>query len=239
MKKVLLTSMSKVFLRRNANLLMRRGFQLFTALSGSESLKLHEELGFDLILADFKLEDMCGCTLCSLIRKKETSQHVPIILTCHNIEGSIERVQQSGADAMLLKPIDPMHLMETLGNFLGLQLGRSKRVVLKVTVFSKDQLMEFTCFSHDISNTGILLETDQQLALKSRIICRFTLPDNCHIEAEGQVIRCLSGVERENIYGVKFISLPHSIRRAIDNYVASIAGQPSAHESQSINLTTG
>lgn len=226
MKKVLLASASKVFLRRNANLLMRRGFQLFTALSGSESLKLHEEFDFDLILADFKLDDMCGCTLCSLIRKKETSRHVPIILTCHNIEGSIERVEQSGADAMLLKPIDPMHLMDTLGSFLGLQLGRSKRVILKVTVFSKDQLMEFTCLSHDISNTGILLETDHQLALKSRIICRFTLPDTCHIEAEGQVIRCMSGAECENIYGVKFIALPLSSRKAIDGYVASAEYHP-------------
>jgi len=228
MKKVLLASTSKVFLRRNSNLLMRRGFQLFTAPSGSESLKLHEKHDFDLILADFKLDDMCGCTLCSLIRKKETSRHVPIILTCHNIAGSIERVEQSGADAMLLKPIDPMYLLETLGNFLGLQLGRSKRVVLKVTVFSRDQLLEFTCFSHDISNTGILLETDHQLALRSRIICRFTLSDTCEIEAEGQIIRCMSGVERENIYGVKFIALPLSCRRAIDSYVASIEGQPSA-----------
>lgn len=226
MKKVLLASASKVFLRRNTNLLMRRGFQLCAAPSGSESLKLHAEHHFDLILADFKLEDMCGCTLCSLIRRNETARHVPIILTCHNIEGSIERVEQSGADAMLLKPIDPLLLLETLGRFIGLQLGRSKRVVLKVTVYGKDELLEFTCLSHDVSTTGILLETDHQLALESHIICRFTLPDTGTIETEGQVVRCMSGTECENIYGVKFIALPRSCHREIDGYIASIPVPP-------------
>jgi len=226
MKKVLLASASKVFLRRNSNLLMKRGFQLFTSLSGAEALNLHQEHHFDLILADFRLEDMGGCTFCNLLHKDEKSLHVPVILTCHNIESSIERAGESGASAILLKPIDPMQLLGTLGNLIGLQLGRSKRVVLRVNVFSKDQILEFTCLSHDISTTGILLETDHQLALKSRIICRFSLPENGHIEADGQVIRCMSGVECENLYGVKFIALPLSSRRAIDDYIASTADNP-------------
>jgi CheY-like chemotaxis protein len=73
MKKVLLASASRVFLKRNANLLKGRGFQLITTLSGAEALKLHKENLFDLVLADLKLEDMCGCTLLSMVRDEETS----------------------------------------------------------------------------------------------------------------------------------------------------------------------
>ncbi len=221
MKKVLLASEYKVFLRRNTNLLMRRGFQLFTATSGGQALNLLDNHHFDLIIADFKLDDMSGCTLCSLIRKEDKFKHLPVILACHNIPGSIERVEQSGATAMLLKPIDPLQMLETIGSFIGLHLGRSKRVVLKVKVVSTEANLEFFCYSHDISNTGILLETDYQLALRSRINCQFTLPDLYQIETDGEIIRCMSAMECENLYGVKFIALPLSCRRAIDNYVAA------------------
>jgi CheY-like chemotaxis protein len=219
MKKVLLTSEYKLFMKRNTNLLMMRGFRLFTETTGAEALKLHELHHFDLILSDFKLEDMSGCTLCSLIRIKD--ENVPIILTCHNLPGSIERVEQSGATAMLLKPLDPISLLETMGSYLGLQLGRSKRVVLRVRVFSRTSALEFYCYSHDISSTGILLETGYHLELANRIICQFTLPNSCEIETEGEIVRCMTALECENLYGVAFIGLPLSSRKAIDNYVAS------------------
>jgi len=235
MKKVLLVSAYKLFLKRNTALLMRRGFQLFSATSGAEALKLHEEHHFDLILADLKLEDMGGCTLCSLIRKGESSQHVPIIITCHNIPGSIERVEQSSASAMLIKPVDPFNLLETVGGFIDMQIGRSKRVVLNVKVISKAHMQEFFCLSHDISNTGILFETDYQLALGSRITCQFTLSGICRIEAEGEITRFMIAAECKNIYGVKFIALPLTCRKAIDTYIASIP----ISDSSSQNIDSG
>ena len=85
MKKVLLASASRVFLKRNSNLLKGRGFQLITTMSGADALKLHKEYCFDVILADLKLEDMSGCTLFSLVRDEEVSRHVPVILICRKI----------------------------------------------------------------------------------------------------------------------------------------------------------
>lgn len=223
MKQVLITSASKVFLKRNSNLLRGRGFQLFTTTTGADALKMHDEYVFDLILADLRLDDMSGCTLCSLIRDNESSRPVPIILICHNISGSIERIEHSHASAMLLKPIDPIRLLETVGTFLDARIGRSKRVVLKVKVISKKWDLDFLCYSHDISNSGILLETEYQLALGSRIVCQFTLPGDSRIDVEGEVMRFMTAVECENLYGVKFVALSSAHRVAIDNYIASIS----------------
>lgn len=221
MKKVLLASASRAFLNRNTNLLLKRGFQLFTATSGAEALRLHEEHLFDLILSDLELEDMAGNKFCYLAHTGEPKRHVPVILTCHNIPGTLERVRQSGASAILIKPIDPIQLVETIGRFIDLQIGMSTRVVLDVTVIISKYNEEFTCFSHDLSNAGILLETGYQLDLGDRIVCRFTLPGSCQIEAVGEVIRSMSTLEGKALYGVKFIDLPLSCRRGIDDYVAS------------------
>jgi len=223
MKKVLLASSSKVFLKRNTSLLMGRGFHLFTATTGAEALSLNKENVFDLILADYKLDDMCGCTLCSLLRKEENSRLIPVILICHNLEGSKERIEESCASAMLVKPIDPLQLLETVGSYLDLPLGRSKRSVLRVKVMSRYSELEFLCFSHDISNSGILLETDYQLALGCQIVCQFSLPGSCQIETEGEVIRWMNASEHENFYGIRFTPLTLSSRMAIDSYINSLS----------------
>lgn len=222
MKKVLLVSRYMPFLTRNSSLLKNRGFQIITSTSGGEALKLHKEHHFDLLIVDFKLEEMGGCTLCSLLRKGDIFPQVPVIITCHNLPGSLERVAECGASRMLLKPIEPFSLMEAVSGFLDLSLFRSKRVVLKVSVLSKAYEQEFFCFSRDLSNTGILIESDFQLAIGSRITCKFTLKGYCDIEAVGEVARMMTGSECENLYGVKFIALPLSCRKNIDNYIAAI-----------------
>ena len=228
MKQVLLVSAYMLFLKRITNLLMGRGFRLFTAASGTDAFKLHKEHNVDLILLDFKLEEMSGCTFCRLIRKGKDSPRVPIIMTCHNIPGSIESAEQSGADVVLIKPVEPLKLMETIGSFLDLEIGRNKRVVLKVKVVSKIYGLEFSCLSHDISNTGILLETDYELALGSHIVCQFSLPNVCQIETEGVITRFMIAADCKNLYGVKFVALPLSARKNIDNFIASMPPPPLA-----------
>jgi CheY-like chemotaxis protein len=221
MKKVLLASSSRVFLKRNTDLLMRRGFELFSVTSGEDSLKLNREHELNLILADIRLEDMGGETLCSLVRREKKSRDVPIVLICHNIPGSIDRVAEARASAMLIKPIDPIQLITTIGRFTGLQLGRTRRAIIKVIVISKEHDLEFVCFSHDISNTGILIESEHPLDLGCRIVCQFSLPGTYRMEIEGEVVRFMSVTECDYLYGIKFINLPLSCRRLIDNYIYS------------------
>lgn len=225
MKRVLLVSAYTPFLSRNTALLMGGGLDVSTAKGGGEAIKLHRQHKFDLILADFKLEDMGGCTLCSIIRKSKDSPEVPIIIACHNLPGSMESVERCGASSIAIKPIEPISLMENIGSLLEFQLSRSKRVNLKVFVFSSTYEQEFLCFSHDLSNTGILIETDHDLALGSRITCQFNLPDICNIVVEGEITRLLSGMACENIYGVKFIDLSLSARKDIDKYILSVIAQ--------------
>jgi len=225
MKKVLLASASRIFLKKSSSLLSQRGFQLITLSNGSEALRLHADYQFDLILADLQLEDMSGCTLCSLVRREERVRHIPVVLICHNIEGSIKRIEESGASAMLLKPIEPVQLLETIGSFIDLQMVRSNRVMLNVKVLSRKSDLEFSGLSHDISKTGILLETENQLDVGSRIICRFALPGSCQVEIEGEVMRAMNTWECKNLYGIKFTALPLPFRREIDNYVTTKANQ--------------
>jgi CheY-like chemotaxis protein len=222
-KKILLASAYDVFLRKNKELLIFEEIQLYTSLSGSEVLKLNKEHGFDLIFVDSILADMSGISLCSLVHKEEKSRGIPVILACQNIKECIERAKQSSAAAMLIKPIDPINILKTVGGFIDLDLCRSIRAKLNVKVLSKKQNLDFFCYSKDISSTGILLETELELLIGSSIYCQFTLPNSRKIETEGKVIRYMIGAECKNLYGVRFIDLPSVHQRAIDNYINSTA----------------
>lgn len=219
MKKILIASSSKLFLKRNTDLLTGRGLGLFSTTRGEEALKLHEEFPVNLILSDVLLEDMDGCKLCSLVNKEKKLRHVPVILCCHDHHESIEKIKQSRARALLVKPIDPILLLETVSRLFDAQIGRSKRATLKVKVLSKISNLEFICLSHDISNTGILLETNNILDLGDQIICQFKLPSSCQVETVGEVIRSVSTLDRKTYYGIKFINLSLSQLKAIDEYV--------------------
>jgi DNA-binding response OmpR family regulator len=221
MKKVLLVSSSKSFLERNTNLLMNKGFQFFTANCGTEAFRQHGAHGFDLILCDLELEDMDGCRLCSEVRQGHDPQPVPVILICHDNVECLTKVKQSDASAILLRPVNPTHLLITIGSFIDMQLARNRRVVFSAPVSIKALDHEFVCAARDLSVSGILLEAEKQLAKGSRIICQFFLPNESVIQQEGEVIRSFTSSAGKMRYGVKFIDPPLSCRRAIEKYIAT------------------
>lgn len=225
MKKVLIASAYQLFIRKYSNLLIRMGFRLFTATSASVAFSLHAKHNFDIMLLDYRLEDMSGTTFCSLVRTGSVSSQVPIIITCHNVPGSIERVKACGASSILIKPIEPLNLINAIESFLDMQLVRSRRAELRVNVLCKTQELNFTCFSHDISNTGILLETDIDLELGSRLYCQFTLPNDCQIDVNGVVIRFKTAPEYKILYGVKYIAPTQTLRKLIDDYIEPIQAE--------------
>jgi len=222
MKKVLLTSRSRAFLERNTLLLVRRGFKLNAVTTGAEVLDLHRKYNFDLILADHKLVDMFGYALCSKIGAIEPSRQIPLIVVSQNSPKEVKRATESGASAVLIKPVDPKKLLDTITAFMDIQLLRSKRITFDADVLCRKSELEFLCHSQDISNTGILLESDQ-LSLGNRVRCQFALADSGLIEAEGEVVRSIITCEGKNLYGVKFTDISKSYLRAIISFIVSTA----------------
>jgi len=220
-KKVLLTSSSEAFLKRNVTLLTGKGFQLFTATNGAEAIKLHQKHFFDLILSDLELDDIDGCTLCAEVHKAEPSSGVSVVIICIGTAESLGKVRQSNADAILLRPVDPTQLLVTIGSFIDMQLARSKRVKLTVDVSGRKEAKEFSGIAHDISSTGILIGTHFELAPGDRISFKFMLIDSTQIQTDVEVARCINSPNGTMLYGAKFIDLPEPKRDAIKKYIAA------------------
>ena len=112
--------------------------------------------------------------------------------------------------------------MKTVGQFLTVQLVRSRRVSLRVKVISQKDAIEFYCISHNISLTGMLIETEFSLELGGIILCQFSIPGSIDVETEGEIVRTARTIDGAHQYGIHFTTLNRRFRHEIDLYIASV-----------------
>ncbi|NVN97831.1 MAG: response regulator [Geobacteraceae bacterium] len=222
MKNILIVSSSPSFLERNGTLLRRSDFRILTADNTSEALSIFQSELIELLFIDTKIDEETGETFCSRIRNCQSKTKPVIILVCNDSEEEFARLKGSGADAIIARPIKPLQLIKTVGQFLSVQLVRSRRVSLRVKVISKKDEVEFFCISHNISLTGMLIETEFSLDVGSVIICQFSIPGSLDVETEGEIVRSARTMDGAHLYGIHFTTLSRNFRHEIDQYIASV-----------------
>ena len=112
---VLLVDDEKDFVESLAERLQLRDFNVATALSGDEALKLVEENDFDVIVLDVKMPGKDGVETLKEIKNIEQLSQV-IMLTGHaTVKTAIEGMK-SGAFDYLMKPTDTDELIEMINN---------------------------------------------------------------------------------------------------------------------------
>jgi DNA-binding response OmpR family regulator len=84
--------------------LERTGFRVRVARTGEEGLEFVRK-GADLVLLDLNLPGMDGLEVCRMIRRQQTTAHVPIIIVSARAE-EVDRVLglEMGADDYVVKP---------------------------------------------------------------------------------------------------------------------------------------
>ena len=99
--------------------LVRKGFEVITAVDGEESIKMVNAESPDLVLMDVSLPGMDGWEATELIRANDSTKNIPIIaITAHAMTGDRERASEVGCDDYETKPIDFARLLEKIGNLL-------------------------------------------------------------------------------------------------------------------------
>lgn len=93
--------------------LSKHGFEVIEATSGKAALEILEGLEPDLILCDFRLEDMSGSSILKKIKEKNPSVPVIIITGYSNIKTAVE-VMKLGAMDYVTKPLLPDEILLTI-----------------------------------------------------------------------------------------------------------------------------
>ncbi len=97
------------------NTLEQHGFQVQTASSGKEGLKMARQHKPDLILLDIEMPEMDGFAVCQELKKDPALKAIPVvILTATNDTKLNEKAFQAGATITASKTVSGDRLINTL-----------------------------------------------------------------------------------------------------------------------------
>ena len=108
-----------------AERLALRGFQVETAGSGIEALRLLIEDDFSVVILDVKMPGIGGLQTMTEIHRKHPDLPV-ILLTGHGSAADAERGMREGAFDYLMKPIDIDKLIDKISNATGGEKGGTR-----------------------------------------------------------------------------------------------------------------
>ncbi len=114
-KRILLVDDTKDILLVVSRRLQSWGYEVVTADSGEEGLRLAEAQVPDLILLDIMMPKMKGRDMCSRLKANPKTAHVPIIfLTALGLADHIKAGMDLGADDYIVKPFEPAELKDRI-----------------------------------------------------------------------------------------------------------------------------
>jgi CheY-like chemotaxis protein len=110
----------KILSRRFARL----GFEVETAATGDEAVRIGREAQPDLILMDVNLPVKDGWTATRELKQAERTKHIPIIaLTADDLPEQRRRSEQAGCDDFESKPFDFERLVEKVKRLIAAAEG--------------------------------------------------------------------------------------------------------------------
>jgi len=145
------------------------GFDIITASSGNDALRLSLKHDFALILLDVQMPRMNGFEVARLIRSNPKTNHFPIIFVTAGIKDLLNQIEgyETGAVDYLMKPFEPIILRSKVKVFRDLYLQRK---VIERFYNNLEQLVEERTAELKQANETIthLAATDELTDLNNR-----------------------------------------------------------------------
>jgi DNA-binding response OmpR family regulator len=98
-------------------------FQVMTASSGADALKICERGECDMILLDVMMPDMDGFEVCRRLKSNPATHFIPVVMVTA-LDSSVDRVRglEAGADDFLTKPVSDVVLIARVRSLTRLKM---------------------------------------------------------------------------------------------------------------------
>jgi len=118
-KKILVIDDTELMQRMIRDILVKEGYEVFSAYSGEEGLDKVSEVKPDLVILDIVMPGMSGFEVCKILRDDEGNNLMPIImLTSQGSEDDKLIGLELGADDYIVKPFNSRELVSRVRNTL-------------------------------------------------------------------------------------------------------------------------
>ena len=119
MAKILLVEDNEMNRDMLARRLARRGYEVVTAVDGTEGMAMAQSVEPDVILMDMSLPVVDGWEAARRLKASRETQAIPIIaLTAHAMVGDREKAIEAGCDDYDIKPVEFQRLVDKIDALL-------------------------------------------------------------------------------------------------------------------------
>ncbi|HEU4400584.1 MAG TPA: response regulator [Candidatus Polarisedimenticolia bacterium] len=196
----------------------RSGFSLRVGRTGEEILDLARRESPNALMTNYFLAGLKGDEVCRALRRGGAA--FPILLVGPPSPADVaERCRKSGCDDYIVSPAGPNVLLQRLAAALGIQFRLHTRFPAVISISFGRIVSEFLGYSKDVSEGGILVETNLEIDLGRRLNLRLFLDDRDQpLTARATVLRVdQASDEDQYLLGMQFQSLePGSAARLKD-----------------------
>jgi two-component system KDP operon response regulator KdpE len=211
-KKILVIDDEPAQLRLVQSILGNQGFQVFTAESGQESLRMVFEHKPDVVLLDVMMPGIDGWQTCSCIREL-TDVPILMLTAVRNTEEDIVRGLECGADEYLAKPLGNRELVARVRAALRRAEKPSNRGDKKIA-FSNDYL------TIDVSERKIIVNGERlKLTPREFRLLAFLVENADHVLSHQQLL--------ENVWGWEYINDVDYVRIYVSHLRQKLEPDPS------------
>ncbi|NHV60986.1 MAG: response regulator [Candidatus Verstraetearchaeota archaeon] len=112
-KRILIVDDDEDIVESLSTLLSNAGYVVDVALNGEEAIKKSKEKVYNVALIDVELPDMTGIDLLTKLEERKPATRKIIITGYASLDNAVKALNL-GADAYLIKPVDPEELISTV-----------------------------------------------------------------------------------------------------------------------------
>jgi diguanylate cyclase (GGDEF)-like protein len=135
-------------------LLSEEGYEVQTAASGEEALRILEQSAFDIVLTDLVMPGMDGCDLVHRVRERDPEQNIVVVTGVVDVKTAVDAMKL-GANDYLLKPFDRATLVSSVEGLLQnrrLRAEHARLLAENIEFMGEQSLFErsmglFTCLA--------------------------------------------------------------------------------------------
>ncbi len=118
-KTIFLVEDDKLNMKLLNDLLQRNGYDTVQSADGCDFLRMVRDKKPDLILMDIRLRDVSGLDLTRMLKKDENLKTIPVVaVTALAQKHDKIKIQESGCDGYISKPVSIQELLDTIAEFL-------------------------------------------------------------------------------------------------------------------------
>lgn len=221
MRKILIADGNAIMLTQLKSFLAVRDFEVFTTTTAADIMDLARENQPSLIILDFEMEQMNAPEICRRLKRNDSTQRIPVIITTSREPDKIRR-QCLLAGATVIVPKEGRDgLLRNMTQVLGLPQRAHVRTSCNFQVGIDDGGELADGLAQNISQSGLYLSVRKILRGGAAIRLSFLLPGSAEkVEILGEVVRIETLVAGLYGYGIQFLEADPASLQALKHLSA-------------------